>query len=46
MAEAVFNDVISKRSISQDFLVDSCGTSGYHIGDAPDSRYFSSLIII
>ena len=38
MAEAVFNDVIKKKGIAANFVVDSAGTSGYHIGENPDSR--------
>ncbi|KXS18207.1 LMWPc-domain-containing protein [Gonapodya prolifera JEL478] len=38
MAEAVFTDVVQKRGLADRFRIDSCGTGGYHIGEAPDSR--------
>ncbi|CCH58394.1 hypothetical protein TBLA_0A06010 [Henningerozyma blattae CBS 6284] len=39
MAEAVFRDVVKKQGLSDKFdLIDSCGTSNFHIGETPDSR--------
>ncbi len=38
MAEAIFKHKISQQGLSAVFLADSCGTSDYHIGDAPDTR--------
>ena len=43
MAEAVFRHIVSMRSDCNNWKVDSCGTSDYHIGDQPDSRTFSTL---
>ncbi|KAG6862435.1 hypothetical protein C0995_011875 [Termitomyces sp. Mi166 len=37
MGEAVLRDTAKKRGI--DIVVDSCGTSAYHIGEDPDDRY-------
>ncbi|KAI8609729.1 phosphotyrosine protein phosphatase I superfamily [Chytriomyces sp. MP71] len=39
MAEAVFASVVAERGLQSSFAkVDSAGTAGYHIGDAPDDR--------
>lgn len=38
LAEAIFTDKIKKKKIDHLFVVDSCGTANYHIGDSPDSR--------
>ncbi|KAJ1959307.1 Low molecular weight phosphotyrosine protein phosphatase [Dipsacomyces acuminosporus] len=38
MAEAVFQHMVSKRKLGDRFLVDSAGTSNYHVGDKPDAR--------
>eukprot|EP00123_Amoebidium_parasiticum_P015893 comp23195_c0_seq1/m.37644 comp23195_c0_seq1/g.37644 ORF comp23195_c0_seq1/g.37644 comp23195_c0_seq1/m.37644 type:complete len:157 (-) comp23195_c0_seq1:804-1274(-) len=38
MAEAVFNHVAKQRGVADQWLVDSAGTSGWHIGSPPDSR--------
>lgn len=38
MAEAVF-----RSKCPCDYVVDSAGTAGYHIGKAPDSRTISTL---
>lgn len=37
-AEAVFKDVLSKNDLSDSFLVDSAGTSGFHAGEKADPR--------
>ncbi|EJO67796.1 MULTISPECIES: low molecular weight protein-tyrosine-phosphatase [Leptospira] len=37
-AEGAFLDLIQKRNLESSFLVDSCGTSRYHIGELPDPR--------
>jgi len=34
MAEAVFQDMVDKTGLSDEFMVDSAGTSRYHIGEA------------
>jgi hypothetical protein len=36
MGEAVLRDVAEKRGLN--ITVDSCGTAGYHTGEAPDDR--------
>lgn len=36
--ENVMNHLVGQAGLSQRFAVDSAGTAGYHIGNAPDSR--------
>ena len=38
VAEGVFKDLISKKSLEGKYMVDSAGTHDYHVGKAPDSR--------
>ncbi len=39
LAEGIFNNLISNQNLQNNFLVDSCGTSGsYHEGEKPDPR--------
>ncbi|KAJ3127805.1 hypothetical protein HK100_009542 [Physocladia obscura] len=39
MAEAVFASLVRERGLEDHFdVIDSAGTAGYHVGDAPDSR--------
>lgn len=38
LAEGVFRHQIKERGIEDSFLVDSCGTAAYHIGELPDER--------
>ncbi|KAJ3413064.1 DEAD-box ATP-dependent RNA helicase [Chytridiales sp. JEL 0842] len=39
MAEAVFTHIVSKNGLDAHFSrIDSAGTAGYHVGDAPDTR--------
>ena len=42
MAEAIFNHKIQQFGIEHRFIVDSCGTGNYHIGQQPDPRTVSS----
>jgi protein-tyrosine phosphatase len=37
-AEAVFRAIAAREAPELDLEIDSAGTAGYHIGDAPDSR--------
>lgn len=37
-AEAVFRKMLEKRGLVDKVLVDSAGTHGYHLGEAPDPR--------
>jgi len=37
-AEAVFNGLISRKEISDRFIVDSAGISDWHIGESADKR--------
>ncbi|KAI9352136.1 phosphotyrosine protein phosphatase I superfamily [Obelidium mucronatum] len=39
MAEAVFASTVKQQGLESAFAkIDSAGTAGYHVGDAPDSR--------
>lgn len=38
LAEAIFKDKVRRRNLDQHFLIASCGTANYHIGDTPDPR--------
>ncbi len=38
MAEGLFVDLIEKQGASEHFVVDSCGTAAYHVGELPDHR--------
>ncbi len=37
-AEGIMRRLIKERGLSNKIMVDSAGTSGFHSGDAPDSR--------
>lgn len=37
-AEGVFRDLVSREGLSDKIETDSCGTSGWHKNDPPDSR--------
>lgn len=37
-AEAIFNSLIEKASLSEQLFCESAGTSSYHIGEDPDPR--------
>lgn len=41
LAEAIFNKKIKELELQNSLLSDSAGTSGYHVGDIPDSRTIS-----
>jgi protein-tyrosine phosphatase len=43
MAEAVFKNKIEKAGLSNQIIVDSCGTASYHIGSMPDHRTLKTL---
>lgn len=38
LAESVFRHLAERRGVAELFEIDSAGTSGYHVGDAPDAR--------
>ncbi len=42
LAEAIFNEKIRQRGLTYLFQADSCGTSNYNLGDAPDPRTIRS----
>lgn len=37
-AEGVFSALLERRDLTDAIVVDSCGTSDWHIGSAPDAR--------
>lgn len=37
-AEGVFRHLVSEAELGHAFEIDSAGTAGYHVGDAPDHR--------
>lgn len=43
-AEAVFRYQIAQKGLDNQFLADSAGTHGYHIGDPPDSRSIAAAL--
>jgi low molecular weight phosphotyrosine protein phosphatase len=43
MAEMIFQQIVKERGILQDWYIDSAATSGWHIGDSPDSRTINIL---
>lgn len=38
LAEGVFCRLLADNDLTDKFIVDSAGTSNYHVGDAPDQR--------
>ena len=38
LAEGVFRHLVAERGLSDRFRIDSCGTGGWHVGEAPDRR--------
>lgn len=38
LAESIFRHIVRREGVEDRFEIDSAGTSGYHIGDAPDAR--------
>lgn len=38
MAEGVMRRLVEDAGLEKEFVIDSAGTSGYHIGELPDSR--------
>jgi protein-tyrosine phosphatase len=43
MAEAIFQNKIEKKKLTDLFYCDSAGTANYHIGNRPDSRTLHAL---
>lgn len=37
-AEAIMKKICDQRGLSQEILIDSAGTSGYHVGEPADAR--------
>ena len=38
LAEGIFKHKIEQKNLEDQFLIDSCGTSAYHVGNPADSR--------
>ncbi len=38
LAEGIFKKLVEERKLGKTIMVDSAGTSGWHIGDLPDPR--------
>lgn len=38
MAEGVFRSYVAEAGLSDRFIIDSAGTTGFHVGDPPDPR--------
>lgn len=38
LAEGIFEHLVEEAGLEDKILVDSCGTSGYHVGQEPDPR--------
>lgn len=38
LAEGVFLHLLQERGLADAYLVDSCGTGGWHVGEPPDPR--------
>ncbi|KAJ1985262.1 Low molecular weight phosphotyrosine protein phosphatase [Dimargaris verticillata] len=44
MAEAVFAHKVKENNLTENFTIDSAGTTGYHIGDTPDERSVKTCV--
>ena len=44
MAEAVMRDLVRDAGLAASIEVDSAGTSGWHIGDSPDTRALDAAV--
>jgi protein-tyrosine phosphatase len=42
MAEGIFKSMVEKNGLSNHFVIDSAGTSNYHIDKSPDPRTIST----
>lgn len=38
LAEGIFRFKVKEKGLNDHFVIDSCGTSDYHIGENPDNR--------
>lgn len=38
LAEGLFRAAVERRGLTDRFFIDSCGTSGWHVGEPPDRR--------
>ncbi|MBT7610646.1 MAG: low molecular weight phosphotyrosine protein phosphatase [Bacteriovoracaceae bacterium] len=43
-AEGIFKNLIKSRNVADLFIVDSCGTSGYHEGQKADKRMRAAAV--
>jgi low molecular weight phosphotyrosine protein phosphatase len=42
MAEMSFISIVRQNGLEEEWVIDSAGTAGYHIGDAPDDRSYET----
>lgn len=45
LAEALFSKHVLDLGLVNEFQIDSCGTSNYHIGDYPDTRSYQNALV-
>lgn len=43
MAEGVFHRLVADRGLAGDFVIESAGTGGWHVGERPDRRTLEVL---
>lgn len=44
LAEGLFHQKVQERNKDNNFKIDSCGTSDYHIGETPDERTMKNAL--
>ncbi|KYG71786.1 protein tyrosine phosphatase [Roseivirga ehrenbergii] len=45
LAEGVFKKKVEEKGLADRFVIDSCGTSNYHIGEQPDRRTIKNALV-
>lgn len=38
LAEGIFREIVKEKNLSNQFFIDSSGTTNYHVGECPDQR--------
>jgi len=44
LAEGIFKKKVEEKGLDDRFVIDSCGTSNYHIGEQPDRRTIKNAL--
>jgi protein-tyrosine phosphatase len=44
LAEGIFKKKVEEKGLADRFVIDSCGTSNYHIGEQPDRRTIKNAL--